>query len=114
MVKIELHEIYRSGKFTTFINTEYGEFLTMVTSEIDEGLDELEWGTLLSCGISKEVTGVSIINDERRGKFTTVDIDEKTEVNMEASVRIKDFCGKIWVTGKAGSFDNKKGKERVG
>ena len=42
MVKIELHEIYRSGKFTTFINTEYGAFLTMVTSEIDEGLDELE------------------------------------------------------------------------
>ena len=44
----------------------------MVTGEIDEGIDELEWGTLWSCGISKEVTVGGIINGKIRGKYTTI------------------------------------------
>ena len=41
--------------------------------KLDEGIDDLEWGTLRSCGIYKYATGRSIINNSSRGKFTTGD-----------------------------------------
>ena len=37
----------------------------------------------------------------------------KTEVKMESNERLKVLCGKIWVTGKAGSHRNKIGTEQV-
>ena len=51
----------------------------MITFEIDEGLDYLEWRVLLYCGISKEVAVGSIKNGESGGKFSTGDIFEKLD-----------------------------------
>ena len=39
----------------------------MVTVKLDEYLDELEWGALIYCGLSKEVDGGSISNGESGG-----------------------------------------------
>ena len=86
----------------------------MVTGEIDEGIDELEWETLCSCGISKEVTVGGIRNVNIRGKSTTIYIVENTEVMIEASTHLRELCGNIQVTGKAGSLGNNIGTKRVG
>ena len=39
MVKADLHDIYQLGKLSTFINTEDGAPVSMVTREFGEGLD---------------------------------------------------------------------------
>ena len=53
IVKTELHEIYQLVNIDTFINTEDGELVSVVAVEINEGLYELEWWTILSCGIQR-------------------------------------------------------------
>ena len=43
---------------------EDGNLVAMLEGELNEGLDELEWWTLLSGGITKYMAGVSINNGE--------------------------------------------------
>ena len=65
-----------------------------MAGELYEGIDEVEWRTLRSCGIAKEVDGGGIRNGEGGGKFWTGDRVLKTEVEMEASASIKAFFKK--------------------
>ena len=65
----------------------------MVTVKLDEYLDELEWGALIYCGVSKEVDGGGISNSEGGGKFSTRDIVEKLKTLVEESARLHVFCG---------------------
>ena len=84
MVKTELREIFRLGKITTLINTEYGELESILEEEIDRGLDELECRKIQSCGIEKEVTGSGTRNVGVEVNFRQ-EILLKTEIKMEAS-----------------------------
>ena len=59
------------------------------------------------------MSGGSIRNVDSGGKFTTVYLVE-TEVNMEVSDRIKVFCRKKCVMGKAGSLGSMASTEKVG
>ena len=72
MVKTDLHEICRSHKLTNFINMEHGALVLMVVIIFDEGIDELEWRELRSCGIPKELAG-----------------------DTELTAQLKVLCGKI-------------------
>ena len=66
---------------------------------MNKSIYELEWGTLLSFGIAKGVSGAGINNGEVRGKSFAGDLVEETEVNIEASASIKVVCRNIWMTG---------------
>ena len=74
MVKIDLHEICRLGKLTTFINMVNRELVSIVVGEIDEGRDEVKWRMLRSGGIEKEADGGGIRNFEGGGNFLTGDL----------------------------------------
>ena len=95
MVKPELLEIRQLGKFTIFVNTEYGALITMVTGELDEVLYYLEWDTLRTYRIEKEVAGGGIINGDKWFKFSTGDLVKKTKVKIEVSSWLMVFFGKI-------------------
>ena len=71
----------------------------MVAGELNAGIDDLGWWTVLSGGIAKGVAGGGINNGEGRGKVLAGDLVEEAELNMETSDRIKLFCGNNWVTG---------------
>ena len=66
MVDADLHEVFWYGKFSTFINLEDGSLISIMTGELNEGLDDLEWWTLLFCGIFKEVAdgSITMVRDE--------------------------------------------------
>ena len=66
----------------------------MVTGELNECLDDLEWWMILSCGTDKEMAGGDINNSEGGGTFLEGDLVEEDEVKMAASAWIKVFCGK--------------------
>ena len=85
----------------------------MVVVELKYHRDKVEWWTLRSGGIPKEVAGGVFRNGEGGGKFSIGDIAGKTEVYMEASAPLKVFCENIRMTGKTGYPGNKTGKERV-
>ena len=71
----------------------------MVAAELDEGPDYLEWWVIWYYEIYKEVAVGGNINCEGGGKFSTGDLVEEAEVEMEASAQIKVFCRKNWVEG---------------
>ena len=88
MVNEELHEVLWSWKLSTFTNPEDGSRVAMVTGELYEWHDELEWWKLWSDGIYKEVAGVSTNNGEVWGNFLAVDLFEEAEVKMKVSTWI--------------------------
>ena len=51
MVKTELHEVCKLGKFSILTNTEYVTLIFMVAVELDESIDDMELGMLIYCGI---------------------------------------------------------------
>ena len=85
IVNKELHEIFWSGKFTKFTKPEYGVLLAIVAGELNTGLDELEWWTLISGGILKEVASGGTNNSDGWGNFLAWDRVEETEFNMKVS-----------------------------
>ena len=52
------------------------------------------------------MAGGGIINGEGGGNFLAGNIVERTEVDMEVSSWIKNFCGNIWVMCNLGSLGN--------
>ena len=53
MVKTKFHAVCQYGELTNLINTEYGALVAVVEGELDKCMNELEWGMILSSGISK-------------------------------------------------------------
>ena len=46
MINVELHELFLSGKLSTFIKPEHGYIVAIMEGELNEVLDELEWWTI--------------------------------------------------------------------
>ena len=69
MVKTEINEVRQLGNMTTLNKMDYGYLVVVMIVQLDEVLSELEWGTLGSCLLFKEMTVSGITNSHDGGNF---------------------------------------------